>query len=165
MVDLHLGTVIAQFLNFLILVAILAKFAYKPVLNMMAERKRRIANDLQEAEQARRDAETLRRDYESQLQAARREAQEIVEKAVQESKSISAQQMTELRQQLQVERDKARREIEEERNQAMKSLREDIVSLSVAMAGKVVEQDMNKDINTKLIDQAIERLNSKTLGL
>ena len=50
MVDLN-GTVIAQFLNFFILVAILAKSAYKPICGVMEERKNRIANDLETAEQ------------------------------------------------------------------------------------------------------------------
>ena len=95
----------------------------------------------------------------------KRLAQEIVEKAVQEAKAVSAQQLSDLRQQLDTERDKARREIEEERDEAMKSLREDIVSMSVAMASKVVEKDMNSETNTKLIDDAIAHLNSKTMGL
>ena len=147
MVDLTSGTILAQIINFLILLFILAKFAYKPICNMLEERKERIANDLAAAE------------------SAKVEAQEIVEKAVQEAKAVSAQQLSDLRQQLDTERDKARREIEEERDQAMKSLREDIVSMSVAMASKVVEKDMNSETNAKLIDDAIAHLNSKTMGL
>lgn len=165
MVDLFGGTILAQIINFLILLFILAKFAYKPICNMMDERSQRIADDLAAAENAKLEAQEMRSSYETQLQAARKEAQEIVEKAVQEAKSVSAQQLSDLRQQLATERDKARREIEEERDQAMKSLREDIVAMSVAMAGKVVEKDMNSETNAKLIDDAIERLNSKTLGL
>ncbi|MCF0154285.1 MAG: F0F1 ATP synthase subunit B [Veillonella sp.] len=165
MVDITGGTILAQIINFLILLFILAKFAYKPLCNMMDERRQRIANDLSAAENAKLEAQNLRQSYESQLQAARKEAQEIVEKAVQEAKAVSAQQLSDLRTQLQAERDKARREIEEERAQAMKSLREDIVTMSVAMAGKVVEQDMNSEANAKLIEDAIERLNSKTMGL
>lgn len=165
MVEVEYGTVIAQFLNFFILVAILAKFAYKPILNLMAERKARIANDLDQAAQAKEEAHRMRSEYQAQLQSARKEAQEIVEQAVQEAKSISAQELSALRQQLQAERDKARREIEEEREQAMKSLREDIISLSVAMAGKVIERDMDSAADTKLIDEAIKRMSSKTMGL
>lgn len=165
MVDLTSGTILAQIINFLILLFILAKFAYKPICNMLEERKERIANDLAAAESAKVEAQEMRQSYEDQLQAARKEAQEIVEKAVQEAKAISAQQLSDLRQQLDTERDKARREIEEERDQAMKSLREDIVSMSVAMASKVVEKDMNSETNAKLIDDAIAHLNSKTMGL
>lgn len=50
MVDLSLGTILAQMLNFFILVWLLARFAYKPLLAMMTERKERIAKDLEAAE-------------------------------------------------------------------------------------------------------------------
>ena len=52
MVDLSLGTILAQMLNFFILVWLLARFAYKPLLAMMTERKERIAKDLEAAEKA-----------------------------------------------------------------------------------------------------------------
>ena len=57
MVDLSLGTILAQMLNFFILVWLLARFAYKPLLAMMTERKERIAKDLEAAEQARAETE------------------------------------------------------------------------------------------------------------
>ena len=56
MVDLTLGTILAQMLNFFILVWILARFAYKPLVSMMQERKERIAKDLADAQAARNDA-------------------------------------------------------------------------------------------------------------
>ena len=57
MVDLTLGTILAQMLNFFILVWILARFAYKPLVSMMQERKERIAKDLADAQAARNEAE------------------------------------------------------------------------------------------------------------
>ena len=54
MVDLSLGTILAQMLNFFILVWLLARFAYKPLLAMMTERKERIAKDLEAAEKSSR---------------------------------------------------------------------------------------------------------------
>ena len=122
MVDLSLGTILAQMLNFFILVWLLARFAYKPLLAMMTERKERIAKDLEAAEQARAETEKCKADYAAQISNAR------------------------------VDR-------------AMNSLRNEVVSLSVAMAGKVVAKDMNSETNTKLIEDAIRQLDSKTIGL
>ena len=82
MVDLSLGTILAQMLNFFILVWLLARFAYKPLLAMMTERKERIAKDLEAAEKARVEAEGFKADYAAQIAKARQEAQQIVEKAV-----------------------------------------------------------------------------------
>ena len=63
------------------------------------------------------------------------------------------------------EKEKARQEIERERDRAMNSLRNEVISLSVAMAGKVVAKDMDSATNTKLIEEAIAKLDGKTIGL
>ena len=140
MVDLSLGTILAQMLNFFILVWLLARFAYKPLLAMMTERKERIAK-------------------------ARQEAQQIVEKAVQEAENTTREQLATAREQIEQEKNRARQDIAIERDRAMNSLRNEVVSLSVAMAGKVVAKDMNSETNTKLIEDAIRQRDSKTIGL
>ena len=165
MVDLSLGTILAQMLNFFILVWLLARFGYKPLLAMMTERKERIAKDLEAAEKARVDAEGFKADYAAQIAKARQEAQQIVEKAVQEAENTTREQLATAREQIEQEKNRARQDIAIERDRAMNSLRNEVVSLSVAMAGKVVAKDMNSETNTKLIEDAIRQLDSKTIGL
>ena len=165
MVDLSLGTILAQMLNFFILVWLLARFAYKPLLAMMIERKERIAKDLEAAEKARVEAEGFKADYAAQIAKARQEAQQIVEKAVQEAENTTREQLVTAREQIEQEKNRARQDIAIERDRAMNSLRNEVVSLSVAMAGKVVAKDMNSETNTKLIEDAIRQLDSKTIGL
>ena len=75
------ATLIAQILNFLVLVFVLAKFAYKPLLGMMEERKNKIASDLDAAENAKKDAEAVKAEYAAKLADARQEAQAIIENA------------------------------------------------------------------------------------
>lgn len=164
MVDIN-GTLLAQFLNFFIVVAILAKFAYKPLVSIMEERKQRIAHDLAEAEVAKEEAQKVQEEYKAQLLAARQEAQDIIDKATKQAERTTQQQLVELRAQIAREKDKAQKELAQERKRAMESLRNDVISLSVAIAGKVVANDMNSEINAKLIDEAIDKLNSKTIGL
>ena len=165
MVDLTLGTVLAQMLNFFILVWILHRFAYKPLVGMMNARKEQIANDLASAEKSRLEAEQIKADYAAQIAKARHEAQEIVEKAHHQAKVSTAEEVAAARAQIENEKDRARQDIAIERDRAMNSLRNEVVSLSVAMAGKVVAKDMNSETNTKLIEDAIRQLDSKTIGL
>ena len=165
MVDLSLGTILAQMLNFFILVWLLARFAYKPLLAMMTERKERIAKDLEAAEQARAETEKFKADYAAQISNARVEAQQIVEKAIQEAENTTREQLATACEQIEQEKNRARQDIAIERDRAMNSLRNEVVSLSVAMAGKVVAKDMNSETNTKLIEDAIRQLDSKTIGL
>lgn len=165
MVDLTLGTILAQMLNFFILVWILARFAYKPLVSMMQERKERIAKDLADAEAARNEAEQFKADYAAQIANARQEAQQIVEKAVQQAEATTREQLAAAREQIEREKERARQDIVNERNRAMNNLRNEVISLSVAMATKVVAKDMDSETNTKLIEDAIAKLDSKTIGL
>lgn len=165
MVDLTLGTILAQMLNFFILVWILARFAYKPLVSMMQERKERIAKDLADAQFARNEAEQFKADYAAQIANARQEAQQIVEKAVQQAEATTREQLAAAREQIEREKERARQDIVNERDRAMNNLRNEVISLSVAMATKVVAKDMDSETNTKLIEDAIAKLDSKTIGL
>lgn len=165
MVDLTLGTILAQILNFFILVWILARFAFKPLVSMMLERKERIAKDLADAQAARNEAEQFKADYAAQIANARQEAQQIVEKAVQQAEATTREQLAAAREQIEHEKERARQDIVNERDRAMNNLRNEVISLSVAMATKVVAKDMDSETNTKLIEDAIAKLDSKTIGL
>ena len=165
MVDLTLGTILAQMLNFFILVWILARFAFKPLVSMMLERKERIAKDLADAQAARNEAEQFKADYAAQIANARQEAQQIVEKAVQQAEATTREQLAVAREQIEREKERARQDIVNERDRAMNNLRNEVISLSVAMATKVVAKDMDSETNTKLIEDAIAKLDSKTIGL
>ena len=165
MVDLTLGTILAQMLNFFILVWILARFAYKPLVSMMQERNECIAKDLADAQAARNEAEQFKADYAAQIANARQEAQQIVEKAVQQAEATTREQLAAAREQIEREKERARQDIVNERDRAMNNLRNEVISLSVAMATKVVAKDMDSETNTKLIEDAIAKLDSKTIGL
>ena len=80
MVELN-GTLLIQILNFIILVAILGHFAYKPMLKVLDARKQRIQNDLDSAAASKADAAKLKDSYEEQLRNAQAKAQEIVTQA------------------------------------------------------------------------------------
>ena len=79
------GTLLFQFINFFVLVAILAKFAYKPLLKVLEDRRNKIASDLDNAAKARETAEKMKADYEAKISDDRAEAQAIVDKAVKQA--------------------------------------------------------------------------------
>ena len=82
MVDFD-ATFFAQIINFIILLGILGKFAFKPLMNVLDERANRISNDLDSAEKTRVEAEELKAQYTKQMEEARNEAAAIVAKATQ----------------------------------------------------------------------------------
>ncbi len=165
MVDLSGGTLLVQFINFFILVAILAKFAYKPLLQIMEERRVRIANDLDGAQKARTEAEKLMEDYKQQLVQARQEGQDIINKAIKQAEVSAQEQLHEVRQQIMKDKERAQEEIAREREKALYELRAEVVNLSVEVAKKVLKKEIDASVNDRLVAEAIEKLDSKKAGL
>ena len=139
------ATLIAQILNFLVLVFVLAKFVYKPVLGIMEERKNKIASDLETAEKAKNDAEAVKAEYAAKLADARQEAQAIIENARKTAQAAHDKIMADTK----VEQEQyvaAQKEIiATEKKKAMDEVRAQVISLSMIAAGKIVEQKLNSE--------------------
>lgn len=136
-------TIVAQVINFIILLWVLAKFAYKPLLKAMEDRRLHIIKEMDVAEQTRLDAEALKKEYAEQLANARKEASSIVDKA----NKIAQSTHDEMLEQVQKEKEEmiisAREKIEQEKQKALADIREEVIALSTQIAGKVIEQKLN----------------------
>ena len=157
-------TLIAQVVNFLILVAILAKFAYKPLLKAMADRQARIANDLQSAEQERVAAQQLHKEYLDQMAQAKAQSQAILDKAVKTAESMKQEILEEARLENARLLKSAQDEIARQTELAIAGLREEVVTMSLAAAAKVIDKEMNSEANTKLVADFIEKWDEKKVG-
>ncbi len=162
MADIN-ATLIAQILNFLVLLAILAKFAYKPLLKVMEERRTRIANDLDSAEQTRLQAEQLKAEYEKMIAGARAEATAIVERATKVGQNLH----DELVEQARVEKEEmiasAKEQIEAEKRQAMLDIRSEVIALSTVIAGKIIDAKLDsakdKELTVSVTDEVLKNRN------
>ena len=160
MVDVN-ATLIAQILNFLVLLAILAKFAYKPLLKAMDDRRNRIINDLDSAEQTRLDAEALKEQYAEQLAGARQEATEIVNKANQIAQNLHDELVEQARVEQEALMANAKERIEQEKQQALLDIRSEVIKLSTLIAGKIVNQKLNSDKDQTLVANTADEVLSK----
>ena len=163
MVDLN-GTLIAQIINFLILVAILTKFAYKPLMKALADRQARIAADLSAAEQEKTAAEQLKRDYLDQLAQARAHAQEIVEKATKLAEQTREEIVKEAREENARLIKAAQEEIAREHERAVKELKAEVVTIALAAATKIVAHNLDEQANAALVHDFIAKLDDKKIG-
>ena len=160
MVDVN-ATLIAQILNFLVLLAILAKFAYKPLLQAMDDRRNRIINDLDSAEQTRLDAEALKEQYAEQLAGARQEATEIVNKANQIAQNLHDELVEQARVEQEALMANAKERIEQEKQQALLDIRSEVIKLSTLIASKIVNQKLNSENDQKLVANVADEVLSK----
>lgn len=163
MVDLN-ATLVAQIINFLILVAILTKVAYKPLMQALADRQAKIADSLETAEQEKQAAEKLRQEYLAQLAEARTQAQAIVEKAAKLAEQTKEEMLKEAREESARLLKATQEEIARERDLAIAELKGEVVTLAVAAASKIIAQNMDETANAKIVDDFINNLDGKKIG-
>ena len=152
------ATIIAQILNFLILVAILRAVAYKPVARLLQQRSDKIRNTLDKAEADRKEAEQVLARYKAQLSDAQKKAQDIIQKANVTARQEHDAAVEETRREIERMKQAAQVEIESERNRAFAEMKSQIVSLSLAAAGKVVAKNLDTKENDKLVNDFINGL-------
>ncbi|KKB44931.1 F0F1 ATP synthase subunit B [Bacillus thermotolerans] len=155
------GDILFQLVMFIILLALLKKFAWGPLMGIMQQREDHIASEIDAAEKSRAEANKLLEETRAELNAARQEAQGIIDNA----KKIGASQKEEIiaaaRAESERMKESAKMEIEQQTEQAMSSLREQVASLSVLIASKVIEKDLSEADQQKLIDEYIKEAGEK----
>lgn len=157
LLDLSLSFVV-EVIAFVLMILILARWVYPPVMRAAEGRQRQISEQLAAAERARQEAEQRLADAEGQLNEARQRGAEIVEGA-----GRSAEQLrTELRGRAQEEAkrivDNATREIDAERQKAVDAVRGQVADLVVAATEKVVGETLDDRLHRSLIDRAIAQV-------
>ena len=128
MIDIN-WTLAAQILNFLILVVLLRAFAYKPIVNMLQERQKKIEMSLAKADEDVEKAESLKKEYEDQLASARVKAQSIIDSASRQAAEERDESVVKTKRDIEQMKKSATEEIERERRAAAETLRAEVVAL------------------------------------
>jgi F-type H+-transporting ATPase subunit b len=134
---------IAQIFNFFVLLIILRRFLFKPMVNMLETRKQRIADGLQAAEMARREAEAERAQLQSQIDAERREAMERVAAASKRGETLAAEIESSARQDALKILEDARSEATRERERIIAEAQDQIAELPMLAAEKVLGRELS----------------------
>ncbi|MBO6304971.1 MAG: F0F1 ATP synthase subunit B [Selenomonadaceae bacterium] len=163
MIDIN-STLIAQILNFLILVAILRAVAYKPIVKVMQARSKKIQESIDQADMDRRSAENLLAENKAKLAAAGKKADEIIEKAEKEASVLREERIEATKREIEQMKKAAAEEIERDRLKMQENLKSEVVALSMAAAGKIIEKNLSEKDNEGIIKSFIDKLDEKKLG-
>ena len=142
-----------QVINFLILLYLLNRFLFKPVLGRLDERSAKISKGLEDAEAAARDRELARAEREAAVAEARKEANEMVARANKIAEDTRNEILAEARAQAEKVTARAREEILAEKEKAMAELRGQVADLALTAAGKLVRSDMNATTQRRLVEE------------
>ena len=159
MIDIN-ATMIAQIVNFLVLVVILRALAYEPVAKMLKQRSDKIQGELDKADADRKAAEQTLAQYKAQLADANKRAQEIVDRAELTARQEREALVAETKKEIERMKATAQAEIQNERNRAFEEMKAEIVTLSLQAAEKIVAKNLSSKENDKLVNDFISGLNS-----
>jgi F-type H+-transporting ATPase subunit b len=148
---------IAQIFNVVLLVWILTRFLYRPVLNMLNERTRRIQESLQDAEKVKEQLANARRDYEAELAKARQEAAGILAQAQDRAKGQEQEIIAQARVEADRIRQEAREQAERERDQLLRDLKGQMAELVTLTASRVLGEELKAN-HDRLIEESLAGL-------
>ncbi len=158
---INLPTLLAQIVNFLILLGLLYLVAYKPILRMFDERSRRIKESMEETESIKEQAARAEEEAKKRIEAASKEGQEVVARAVRTGEEVKQKAQQEAKPEAEAVIAKARLEIQRERDEAIDELRKEVADLTILAAGKVIDRSLDKEAHRQLIDKVLDE--SETL--
>jgi F-type H+-transporting ATPase subunit b len=150
---INLFWVLVSALNFLLLLAIVWTFAFRPLTRTLDDRRNAIEQGLKDAEQARRDRESAEAERVSTLAEARREANDILARAQKVAQESRDADIAATRAELDRMRERATSEIEAEKQRAIGELRGEVADLALAAAGRVVGESMTDDRQRRLVQE------------
>jgi F-type H+-transporting ATPase subunit b len=155
---INTGDILFQLAIFLILLALLRKYAFGPVMGIMKQREAHIGNEISAAENSNKEAKKIVEEQRELLKQSRQEAQELIENAKKLGEEQKKSIITEARTEAERIKNAAVKEIAQEKEQAVAALREQVASLSVLIASKVIEKELNDQDQQKLINEYIQEV-------
>jgi F-type H+-transporting ATPase subunit b len=152
--------VVVNIIGFLILVALLKKYLYRPIMEIIESRQKEVADTYSAAERERDAMEELRRDYEKRLSGIEAEAREKIQAAIKEAQAARDEIIADARERAEALLRRGEEELAREREKAIVELREEVANLIISASSKLIEKEMNDDAHRRLVDEFISNLES-----
>lgn len=156
-VSIDWWTLVLQSLNLLIVMGGLYFLLFKPVAQIMKRREETIEGQLSHAASAKEEADRLLAEYKAQLQTAKTEAREIVDKAVKDAEEYGRTRRAEADAEAQAILERAKQEIQRERELALTAIRDEVATLAVAAASKVLGRAITKEDHEQLVRDFVDK--------
>lgn len=150
------ATLVAQVFNFIILLIFLRIVVYPHIVRILEERQNYIENSVTAAEEERKQAEELRQQYLAEMQKAKDEARDIIQRATKTGEEQAREIIEAAKAESNRIKEAALEDINREKEKAVAELREQVATLSILVASKVVNEKITADIQRGMIDEFIK---------
>lgn len=161
LISLNMTTVICNVVNVLIFFGIIKFFFWKPITNIMEKRQELINADLKDAKEKNKEAEQLKKEYESALADAKEEAAGIVEEARKRSLEEREVAVKQTQEETAKMMEQAKNTIELERSKALQEVQTEIAGIAMVAAQKVIEKNIDNEMNQQYLDDFLNEAGGK----
>ena len=151
-------SIIVTICNLLILFLIIKKFLFKPVQKVLSQRQQEVDKIYDDAEKAQSAAQKDKKEYSEKLSGVNLEAEKIIKQATDKANRMSESIISEADETAAQKLRKADEDIAQERKKAVNEIKDEISTISVEIAQKVVEREINEKDHEKLIDSFIDSI-------
>ena len=145
-------------INIFILFFALSYLLFNPARDFLEKRRKKIAEELDQAAQNQKSAAEMKAEYEAKLKAVDKEAEAILEEARRKAKRREAEIIDEAKAEAARIVERAGKEIELERKKALDEMKQEVVSIASLMAGKVVAASIDTKVQDALIDETLKEM-------
>tara|TARA_Y100001960_G_scaffold311058_1_gene371249 strand:+ start:2273 stop:2773 length:501 start_codon:yes stop_codon:yes gene_type:complete len=160
LVQLDPGLFIWTIITFMVLFFVLAKFAWKPLLNMLKDREDMIRSSLADAEKAKVELERLNEESEAIMAKARSEAQTILADGKTAAEKVKEETVAKAKAQANKIREDAEKQIQVEKDKAIADIKQEVVNISLSVAEKLIRKNLSDTDNKALIEESLKKVNT-----
>jgi F-type H+-transporting ATPase subunit b len=154
---INIPGLIAQIINFTLLLTILYLVLYRPVTRMLDQRTKRIQESLEQAERLKQETAKAEDEVKKQIDQARLEGRNLVQQAQQVADRLRADAQTQAKAEADAIIARAQEAVRRERDEAIEVLRRQFADLTVVAAERVIKASVNKDQHRRLIEEVLEQ--------
>jgi F-type H+-transporting ATPase subunit b len=155
------GLFIWTILTFLVLVGLLAKFAWRPLLEALERRQATIAKALDDAKLARQELERLQKESAEMMRQARVEAESIIARSRTDAEALREELKQRSRTEAAAIVKNAEQQIQLETARAIQQIRHEAVDLSVTIASKILQRQVSREDNEALIEATLKQVEAR----
>lgn len=156
---LSANEIVAQIINFLIVLWLLKKFLWRPMLKVLDQRKEKIASDLKDIEDAKAAVIGIKADYEARIASIHDEVNKKIREAEEEGRRITEDIRKKAHTQAQGIIDDARASMRYELNNAKEAVRQELVDIAIQAAQIVIQERLDENQDRKIVDDFLRDLN------
>jgi F-type H+-transporting ATPase subunit b len=156
LLDVNPGLIIWTIVTFLILLFILKKVAWKPILSALDQREKDIKDSLEKAEKAKEDAQKILDENQATLAKAEEESKKIIEQSRSYAENLKEQMLKESKEQAKKIVEDAAEEIDRRKDSAFEELKDQVAKIAVNAAEKIMKQNLDADKNKHIVDSYLK---------